>query len=57
MESDPNWAPQFAIFGDMGNENAKSLTRLQKEVHLDMYDAIIHAGDFAYDMDSVSSYS
>jgi len=48
------WSPQLAIFGDLGNENAKSLPHLQEEVQRGMYDAILHVGDFAYDMDSVS---
>lgn len=47
-----NWTPQLAIFGDMGNENAQSLGRLQEESQQHMYDAIFHVGDFAYDMDS-----
>lgn len=47
------WSPQLAIFGDLGNENAKSLPHLQEEVQRGMYDAILHVGDFAYDMDSV----
>lgn len=46
------FSPHIAIFGDMGNENAQSLTRLQEETQRKMYDAIIHVGDFAYDMDS-----
>ncbi|XP_067011635.1 acid phosphatase type 7 [Anabrus simplex] len=46
-----NWSPQLAIFGDLGNENAVSLPRLQKETQRGLYDAIIHIGDFAYDMD------
>jgi 3',5'-cyclic AMP phosphodiesterase CpdA len=41
-----------AIFGDMGNENAQSLARLQEDTQRRMYDAIIHVGDFAYDMNS-----
>jgi hypothetical protein len=53
MRNGTDWSPHFAVFGDMGNVNAKSLTRLQREVHLDTYDAIIHVGDFAYDMDTV----
>jgi len=48
------WSPQLAIFGDLGNENAKSLPHLQEEVQRGMYDAILHVGDFAYDMDSES---
>lgn len=49
---DTKWSPSFAIFGDMGNENAQSLAFLQRESEQGMYDAIIHVGDFAYDMDS-----
>uniref|UniRef100_A0A8C5QW07 Purple acid phosphatase n=1 Tax=Leptobrachium leishanense TaxID=445787 RepID=A0A8C5QW07_9ANUR len=45
------WGPRLAVFGDMGNENAQSLARLQKDTQMDMYDAILHVGDFAYDMD------
>lgn len=47
-----DWSPSLAIFGDMGNENAQSLGRLQQDTERGMYDAIIHVGDFAYDMDS-----
>lgn len=36
----------------MGNENAQSLARLQRDTENGMYDAIIHIGDFAYDMNS-----
>lgn len=36
----------------MGNENAQSLARLQEETQRSMYDAIIHVGDFAYDMNT-----
>ncbi|XP_046431137.1 acid phosphatase type 7 isoform X1 [Neodiprion virginianus] len=46
------WAPQVVIFGDMGNENAQSLRRLQEETQRGLYDAAIHVGDFAYDMNT-----
>ena len=36
----------------MGNENAQSLGRLQEETQRGLYDAVIHVGDFAYDMHS-----
>jgi len=36
----------------MGNENAQSMGRLQQDTERGMYDAIIHVGDFAYDMDT-----
>jgi hypothetical protein len=55
MPAGSDWSPRFAIFGDMGNVNAKSLTRLQREVQLDYYSALIHVGDFAYDLNDVSS--
>ena len=53
MKNGTDWLPRLAIYGDLGNENAQSLTRLQREAHLGEYDAIIHVGDFAYDMNSV----
>ncbi|KAI7804956.1 putative iron/zinc purple acid phosphatase-like protein-like, partial [Triplophysa rosa] len=45
-----SFSPRFALYGDMGNENPQSLSRLQKETQIGMYDAILHIGDFAYDM-------
>lgn len=45
-----SFSPRFALFGDMGNENPQSLSRLQKETQLGMYDVILHIGDFAYDL-------
>lgn len=50
VPSGTNWSPRLAVFGDMGSINAQSLPRLQREAHMNMYDAIIHVGDFAYDM-------
>ena len=49
-KDDPKWAPRLAVFGDMGNENPQSLPRLQEETQRGLYDAILHVGDFAYDM-------
>ncbi|XP_037933617.1 acid phosphatase type 7 isoform X2 [Teleopsis dalmanni] len=46
------WSPSIAIYGDLGNQNAQSLPRLQQEAQRGLYDAIIHVGDFAYDMHS-----
>lgn len=37
----------------MGNINAVSLPKLQKEAQSGMYDVILHVGDFAYDMNNV----
>lgn len=52
MKSGTNWSPRFAVYGDMGNVNAQSLPRLQEEIQGNMYDAVLHVGDLAYDMDS-----
>lgn len=52
MQDNVDWSPQLAIYGDMGNINAQSLPRLQEETQRGMYDAIIHVGDFAYDMNT-----
>ncbi|XP_043246191.1 acid phosphatase type 7-like [Amphibalanus amphitrite] len=45
-----DWSPRLAVFGDMGVENARSLERLQLDAALGMYDAVLHIGDFAYDL-------
>ncbi|XP_026165245.1 acid phosphatase type 7 [Mastacembelus armatus] len=50
LNDSTNFSPRFALYGDLGNENPQSLARLQKETQLGMYDAILHIGDFAYDM-------
>lgn len=52
MPSGSDWSPRFAIYGDLGNINAQSLPRLQLESESGMYDAILHVGDFAYDMNT-----
>lgn len=52
MPTTATWSPRLAVFGDMGNVNAQSLPRLQEETMLGFYDAILHVGDFAYDMHS-----
>lgn len=52
-----DWSPQFVVFGDLGNTNAQSLPRLQEEAQNGLYDAVLHVGDFAYDMHSVMIFS
>ncbi|XP_075158838.1 acid phosphatase type 7 isoform X2 [Haematobia irritans] len=47
-----DWSPSLIIYGDLGNENAQSLPRLQEEVQNGSVDAVLHVGDFAYDMHS-----
>lgn len=54
VDSSTNWSPKLLIYGDMGNINARSLPFLQEEVIRNEYSAILHVGDFAYDMFNVS---
>jgi hypothetical protein len=51
--NDSDWIPHLAVFGDLGNENGRSVPQLQEEAQHGMYDAVFHIGDFAYDMDWV----
>jgi hypothetical protein len=55
-DQNTNWSPSFALFGDFGNKNAQSMPRLQEDTMLGMYDAILHVGDFAYDLQTVNNH-
>lgn len=44
------WSPRLCLYGDMGNENAKSLGYIQEEVTRDDFDAILHVGKDNYDV-------
>jgi len=46
-----DWSPSIALFGDMGTDNAVSLSYLQEEAEDGHFHAMIHVGDMAYDMD------
>ncbi len=54
MPTREDWSPRFAVFGDLGNINGQSISRLQEETMLGYYDLVLHVGDFAYDMDTVN---
>ena len=45
---------RFAVYGDFGNDNAQSLPRLQQEIQRGKIDAVLHVGDMAYDLATVS---
>ncbi|KAK4337248.1 hypothetical protein RND71_043717 [Anisodus tanguticus] len=51
-----NFAPRIAVFGDLGVVNGQSIPRLQKYVHDGEFDAVIHNGDFAYNLDDENGY-
>ncbi|KAK2173036.1 hypothetical protein NP493_909g00016 [Ridgeia piscesae] len=52
IKNGTDWPVRLALFGDMGNENAQSLARLQEETQQGHFDAVFHVGDFAYNMDT-----
>jgi hypothetical protein len=56
LRTDVNWSPRLAVYGDMGNKNARSLPYLQIEAGNGNFDMILHVGDFAYNMDTNDAY-
>jgi len=44
MPAGSDWSPRFVLFGDMGNENAQSVGRLQEETQAGHFDAVLHVG-------------
>lgn len=44
--------PVYAVLADFGYYNAESLGKLIEYSELDMFDYLLHAGDFAYDFDA-----
>ncbi|KAJ7374236.1 hypothetical protein OS493_007313 [Desmophyllum pertusum] len=51
LKSGVDWSPRMAVFGDLGSVNAKSVSYLQEETQQGKYDAILHVGDFGYNLD------
>ncbi|KAF6211623.1 hypothetical protein GE061_012136 [Apolygus lucorum] len=50
IPSGTKWSPRLNVYGDMGSENAVSVPRIQKDAQSHAIDAVIHVGDFAYDL-------
>nr|QBK87857.1 MAG: calcineurin-like phosphoesterase [Marseillevirus LCMAC202] len=48
-----NWSPTLAVYGDLGETNSRSLPILQELAQNGELDAILHVGDFAYDLHSL----
>jgi len=44
MTAGVDWSPSFAVYGDMGNVNGASISRLQQEAQAGHFDAILHVG-------------
>nr|BAN20525.1 purple acid phosphatase, putative [Riptortus pedestris] len=49
--SSEDWSPRVAVFGDLGVANARILPFLKNDVEKKLYDAVIHVGDFGYDLE------
>ena len=45
MKSGQDWGPRLAVYGDLGAVNARSLSRLELESDMGMYDAVLHVGE------------
>jgi hypothetical protein len=48
-------APIFAVYADFGIGNDESINALYKDAAAGGFDAVIHAGDWAYDLDDAKS--
>lgn len=49
-----DWSPTFAVYGDFGKDNAVSLPWLVEEATNSSIDAVLHVGDFAYNLFNVN---
>ncbi|XP_037087421.1 acid phosphatase type 7-like [Pollicipes pollicipes] len=57
MKPGIDWSPRLVVYGDLGSVNARSLPQLEEDTQKGLYDAALHVGDFAYDMDSDQGYN
>ncbi|XP_074602984.1 acid phosphatase type 7-like [Brevipalpus obovatus] len=46
-----DWSPRLAIYGDMGDQDARILDKVYEKSQEHFFDAILHVGDLAYDLD------
>uniref|UniRef100_A0A914C5S6 Purple acid phosphatase N-terminal domain-containing protein n=1 Tax=Acrobeloides nanus TaxID=290746 RepID=A0A914C5S6_9BILA len=53
LQERPNGGYRYAVYGDMGNVNARSLGKIQKLAQNGDFDVVLHVGDLAYNMDTV----
>lgn len=45
IKNGSDWSPRLAVYGDLGNDNSKSLPRLQEDAQSGRFDAIHHNGE------------
>ena len=54
LDSSETGSLTFAVFGDLGWENAQSVPYLKKDVEYGRIDGVLHCGDIGYDLYEVS---
>ncbi|KAH9387759.1 Acid phosphatase type 7 [Tyrophagus putrescentiae] len=47
-----HWSPRILVFGDLGLSNGVSIPFIKEQVAKKQYDAILHVGDLAYNLDT-----
>lgn len=52
LKERPEGGYRYAVFGDMGNINARSLGKLQEMAQKHEIDVVLHIGDFAYNLNT-----
>lgn len=57
LTDETDWSPKMIVIGDMGVANAVSFEAIQSEVATGEVDVLMHNGDLAYNLASVSATS
>jgi hypothetical protein len=52
IDTSAHFSPSIAVYGDLGYENGVSIPQLKTDVKNGLYDAILHVGDIAYDLNT-----
>jgi len=52
LKERPEGGYKYAVYGDLGNINARSLGKIQREAQDGDFDVILHVGDLAYNLDT-----
>ncbi|XP_013400248.1 acid phosphatase type 7 isoform X2 [Lingula anatina] len=52
MKDSTEWSPRLLVYGDFGNVNSQSMARIQQETQRGHFDAVLHVGDIAYNLDT-----
>ncbi|KAI1719822.1 calcineurin-like phosphoesterase domain-containing protein [Ditylenchus destructor] len=52
LKERPDGGYRYAVYGDMGNVNARSLGKIQRHAQSGDFDVVLHVGDLAYNLDT-----